>query len=104
MQILHDFGGLVISLSGERLAHIQDHPEMQGLESAITETLLHPRCVLQSKSDPEARLYYRFYYGTLVGDKYMCVVVKKTPSQAFILTAYLTDRIKKGVQLWPEKE
>jgi len=57
--------------------------------------------VVQSLSDPQARLYYRFYFGTLVGNKYVCVVVKVTDTDAFVLTAYLTDRIKRGVRIWP---
>ena len=48
-----------------------------------------------------ARLYYRFYVGTRVGDKYMCVVVKIVADDAFVLTAYFTDRMKKGRQIWP---
>ena len=51
-------------------------------------------------SDPEARLYFRFYFGTMVGDKFMCVVIKVHADDAFVLTAYLTDRIKKGVLRW----
>jgi hypothetical protein len=57
--------------------------------------------VVQSFSDPQARLYYRFCTGTRVGDKFLCVVVKIVPGDAFVLTAYLTDRIKQGVQSWP---
>jgi len=32
---------------------------------------------------------------------FLCVVVKTLDEDAFVLTAYLTDRIKKGVVLWP---
>ena len=49
----------------------------------------------------QANLYYRYYVGTMVGDKYLCVVVKVLPADAFVLTAYLTDKVKRGVQLWP---
>lgn len=72
------------------------------MESAITETLLHPERVVQSFSDPQARLYYRYYLRTLVGGKYLCTVVKVlVEGDAFVLTAYLTDRIQRGVTLWP---
>ncbi len=54
-------------------------------------------------SDPEARLYYRSYVGTRVGDKWLCVVVKLTGEDAFVLTAYLTDKAKRGVQIWPRE-
>ena len=63
--------------------------------------LLQPERVVQSFSDPQARLYYRFYFRTMMGGKYLCVVVKTLEADAFVLTAYLTDRIKKGVPLWP---
>jgi hypothetical protein len=103
MRILHDFQGLAIRLTDERLAHILEHPEMAGLESAIEETLLRPERIVESFSDPQARLYYRFYMGTRVGDKYLCVVVKMREADAFLLTAYLTDKVKRGVQLWPKE-
>ena len=48
-------------------------------------------------------LCYRFYPGTRVGDKSLCVVVKFR-EDAFLLAAYLTDKMKRGVQRWPKKE
>lgn len=83
-----------------------DHPpllEMKGLETSIEETLKSPETVMQSLSDPEARLYYRHYVGTAVGDKFLCVVVKQGQADAFVVTAYLTDRVKKGEQIWPAR-
>jgi len=76
---------------------------MEGLEEAIEATLAHSERVVESLNDPQARLYYRFYVGTRVGDKYLCVVVKVTGEDAFVLTAYLTDRVKRGVQTWPRE-
>jgi len=58
---------------------------------------------VESPSDPLARLYYRFHHATLVGGKYVGVVVKILADDAFVVTAYLTDRMKKGASLWPEK-
>ena len=40
--------------------------------------------------------------GTLVRDKCLCVVVKSTVEDAFVLTAYFTDKQKKGEHLWPQ--
>jgi hypothetical protein len=88
------------ALTGERLAHILDHPEIAGLENAVVETVNRPQWVIQSISDQAARLYYRLYRATPVGDKFMFVVVKIVPGDAFILTAYLTDQRKKGKMLW----
>jgi hypothetical protein len=99
-----DFEGLAIRITDERLAHVLEHPEMAGMEHVIEETLLHPERVLTSFSDAAARLYYRFYIGTKVGDKYVCVVVKISSRDAFVLTAYLTDKVKGGLQLWPKSE
>jgi hypothetical protein len=103
VKLLHDYEGLTIRLTDERLKHILEHPEMKHMNQAIEETLASPERVIQSMSDPEAHLYYRFYIGTRVGDKYLCVVVKVTQNDAFVLTAYLTDTIKKGKVLWPKK-
>jgi hypothetical protein len=64
-------------------------------------TQLEP--IVELLSDPQAHLYYRFYMGTRVGDKFLCVVVKVRETAAFVLTAYLTDKIKKGVRLWPNE-
>ena len=90
-------------LTEERLGHILEHPEMANLEEALAETLEHPSLVIQSRSDPATELNYRYYLGTRVGDKWLCVVVKYAPADAFVLTAYLTDQPKKGEQLWPTK-
>jgi hypothetical protein len=100
VQVLDDHRGLAVRLSEERLAHILDHPEMAGLDAAISETLKDPALVIQSISDEAARLYYRFYSGTRAGDKFLCVVVKVTVGDAFVLTAYLTDKPKRGTVLW----
>ena len=104
MKVLHDLDGLAIRLTDERRDHILEHPEMAEMEAAIEETLLEPERVVQSISDPEVHLYYRFYFRTVVGGKFLCVVVKMSDAGAFVLTAYLTDRIKKGERLWPNRK
>jgi hypothetical protein len=103
VRTLKDFQGRIIRLTDERLRHILEHPEMSDMADAIEETLAQPEKVIQSLSDPEAELYYRFYFGTRVEDKYLCVVVKVRRADAFILTAYLTDTMKKGDAIWPKK-
>ncbi len=104
MILLRDFQGMEVRLTEERLEHILEHSEMTGREGAIEETLRTPERVLESLFDSEARLYYRFYRKTTVGAKYLCVVVKITQGDAFVLTAYLTDSVKRGWRLWPETE
>ena len=83
---------------------ILEHPEMAQMEPAIEETLRDPERVVQSISDPAVHLYYRFYFRTVVGGKFLCVVVKMGAAGAFVLTAYLTNRIKKGDRLWPSRK
>lgn len=102
MRVLLDYQGRAVRLTSERLAHIREHPEMIGLEQALAETLVRPTLVIQSLADAAAALHYRYYFGTRVGDKWLCVVVKYTALDSFVLTAYLTDKPKKGTQLWPK--
>ena len=104
MRLFHDFDGLEIRLTDERHRHILEHPEMVQMEPEIEETLRAPEKVVRSVSDPSVRLYYRFYFRTVVGGKFLCVVVKMSDSGAFVLTAYLTDHVKKGDRLWPNRK
>lgn len=39
----------------------------------------------------------------MVGGKWLCVVVKYEENDAFVVTAYLTDKPKSGEDLWPTK-
>jgi hypothetical protein len=101
MKVLQDFQQRAVRLTDERLRHILEHPEMADLESALAETLRSPQLVIQSLTNDAAALHYRFYIGTKVGDKWLCVVVRYDEKDAFVLTAYLTDKPKKGKQIWP---
>lgn len=103
MPTLTDYQNRPVRLTDERLAHILNHPEMVSMETAIIETLQHPQLVRKSKSDDAVNLLYRFYTQTAIGDKWLCVVVKYSPTDAFIITAYFTDKPKKGVDLWHSK-
>ncbi len=104
MKVLNDYEGRGIRLTDERLTHILEHPEMAGIESRLAETLGRPESVIRSASDDEARLYYRLYTDTPVGEKLLCVVVKAKEDDAFVLTAYLTDKLKRGEVLWRAEE
>jgi hypothetical protein len=102
-RLLFDNYGQAVRLTDERLLHILEHQEMRGVEGFIEKTLEQPQLVVQSQSDPDCHLFYRLLLRTRVGRKWLCVVVKYCPADAFVLTAYLTDKPKKGVQLWPSK-
>jgi hypothetical protein len=97
---LIDYAGIAIRLTDERINHIKEHPEMAAHTAKINETLASPDIVIQSKSDEEARLYYKHYEGLSIGNKYLCIVVKFKEKDAFVITAYFTDSIKKGEIVW----
>jgi hypothetical protein len=103
MAVLTDYTGRKVRLTDERWAHISEHPEMKNMRLALEETLRAPTVVVESLSEPASRLYHRFYPRSMVGGKHLCVVVKFSADDAFVVTAYLTDRLKKGKVLWPEK-
>ena len=103
MKSFTDFAAREVRLTSEREDHILDHAEMVGLLERVGPTLASPERVVLSASDPAVKLLYSFQRGTKVGDKWLCVVVKYDASYAFVVTAYLTDKIKKGEQLWPAK-
>jgi hypothetical protein len=103
MKTLTDCFGNQVRLTGERLAHILEHPEMASMAVEIEQVLRRPQLVRRSRSDAAVRLFYEFYARTVVGGKWLCVVVKYLPKQAFVVTAYLTDKPKVGEDLWPTK-
>jgi hypothetical protein len=103
MKTLPDCFGHQVRLTDERLAHILEHPEMKGMAAAIKRALIHPQLVRRSRSDTAVRLFYEFYVRTIVGGKWLCIVVKYENNDAFVVTAYLTDKPKAGEDLWPTK-
>lgn len=103
MKVFKDYAGRAVRLTPEREAHILDHSEMVDLLDQIQEAISTPEKVVRSASDDTVELYYSFKRGTKVGDKWLCVVVKYSTDDAFVVTAYLTDKVKKGEPLWPKK-
>ena len=103
MKTLKDCFGHSVRLTDERLAHILEHSEMKGLAAEIERVLIQPQLVRLSRSDTAVRLFYEFYAQTIVGGKWLCVVVKYVENDAFVVTAYLTDKPKAGEDLWPTK-
>jgi hypothetical protein len=100
--VLTDYLGRTVRFTTERRRHIlKHHPEMMEWVDKIGTVLARPERVVRSRSDPEAELYYVWQTRTRVRSKYLCVVVIVREQDAFVLTAYLTDSIKKGQVLWP---
>ena len=103
MKLIADCFGRTVRLTDERLSHILEHFEMRDLSAEIERTLRQPQLVRRSRTDAAVRLFYEFYARTIVGGKWLCVVVKYVESDAFVVTAYLTDKPKAGEDLWPTK-
>ena len=104
MKRFKDIHNRQIRLSSERQDHIEaDHPEMSGQIDKIQDTVAGPDVIVKSRTDPDVELFYQNYNTTPVTEKYLCVVVKVLASDLFIITAYFTDTIKKGIILWKKK-
>ena len=83
--------------------HILGRAEMRGMRDEIIRTLQAPAEVRISRSDTAVRLFYEFYSQTMIGGKWLCVVVKYRTDDAFVVTAYFTDKLKAGERVWPTK-
>lgn len=104
MLYFSDINNRKIRFTDERRKHLEEnHPEMIDQESKIKETLLLPDQIMLSKIDSEVELFYKYFDNTPVNAKYLCVVVKSTGDDNFIITSYFTDTIKKGKLLWIKK-
>ncbi|CUS38602.1 conserved hypothetical protein [Candidatus Nitrospira nitrosa] len=103
MKIIRDCFGRSIRLTDERMAHILQHPEMIDMEAEIDRVLQSPSEVRLSRSDQSVQLFYEYYAKTRVGGKWLSVVVKYANDDGFVVTAYLTDRLKPGECIWPKK-
>ena len=72
------------------------HLEIEGMEQEVQETLVAPEAVRVSQEDEDVMLYYRKFRR-----HYVCVVCKHLDRDGFIITCYLTNKIKEGRQVWP---
>lgn len=96
---ISDYRGHQVELTQERWQHIvTEHPEIRGFRKRLPEILSQPDLVKRSKKDKEVLLYYR-YYPDIFGGKYL-LAVAKIQRRSFLLTYYVTDRIKEGDVIW----
>jgi hypothetical protein len=98
--VFQDPFGRTIRLTDERIAHILEHDEMAGQIDKVEETVREPDIVVRSQRDPDVHLYHKHYATTAVTEKDHLVAIKVTQMDAFVLTAFFTDTIKKGERLW----
>lgn len=94
--------GKKIRLTEERWQHIyHKHPEID--ESYIEKskiTVTNPDAVVKNNKDPTEFLYHKYFHKTYFGGRYLVVVVKHLNSEGFIITLYLTSKIKIGEIIW----
>lgn len=99
-----DVFGRSIRFTKDRKDHIEeDHPEMMDSIDRIVETLQDPEDIRLSSSDLTVELFYKYFENTLVGNKYICIVVKNLSNDLFVITAYFTDKKKKGESKWTKE-
>ena len=72
------------------------HPEVIGKEAEVQSCLGQPEQVRHSTQD---RVVYLFYISQ--PPYYLVVVVKRLNEEGFIITSYLSDKIKEGEIVWP---
>jgi hypothetical protein len=91
--------GTPIRLTDERWRHItEEHGELVGLQSNVVETVSHPDRVLLG-GDGELLAVREIEVG-----KHLVVVYREQDNDGFIITAFLTRRIRsleKRRQVWP---
>ena len=100
-----DYSGRLIRYPEERQAHVSArHPYMEDHVELIQGTLASPDEVRMSVEDPDTvMVYYRWYWHSSVGAKYVRVVVKLLDQDAFVLTAHVTDNIRRGELVWTRR-
>ena len=80
-----------VELTAERWHHIVTfHPEIRSYRKTLQNVFAHPDTVRRSKLDSAVKICYLFIPKR---NKYLAVVVK-TNTRNFVLTAYLTSKIK----------
>lgn len=72
------------------------HPEVIGKEEEVQNCLRQPEFVRHSTQDQAVYLFY-----VAQPPYYLVVVVKRLNGEGFIITSYLSDKIKEGVPVWP---
>ena len=70
------------------------HPSVRNKINDILQILSNPAEIRRSKRDRDVYLYYG------KNDLFICAVCKHLDGEGFLITAYLTDKIKIGEVVW----
>ena len=103
---MHDFNSPIIGnveLTNERKIHIlSSHPELKIHFERISQVLINPDEIRRSRLDKNVLLFYKFFAKVKSG-KYINVTIK-TGHRNFVLTSYITDKIRAGEKYETEKK
>jgi hypothetical protein len=92
--------GIVVRLTDERWAHItEEHCELAGMRLEVLEAVANPLRVL---AGGEGEL---LAVREISSKKHLVVVYRESGSDGFIITAFLTSKIKslnRRTQIWPK--
>lgn len=75
------------------------HPEVEGEQEKMRDVLKNPEIVIEGATE-DTRICYEFYPSTPVASKYLAVVIKVLDGEGFIITSYLTEKVRRGKILW----
>ena len=91
--------GINIRLTDERWAHIvEEHGELNGLRAEVLQTVKQPERILAG-NEGEFLAVREMAQG-----KYIIVVYRELKDDGFVITAFLTRRVRtlaKRKQIWP---
>jgi len=91
--------GLPIRLTDERWAHItEEHSELAGMRRDVLEVVAQPRRVFAGRGGELLAV------GELEPGKLLVVVYRELDADGFVITAFLTRRLRsldRREQLWP---
>lgn len=74
----------------------QKHPSIAKYENEVKQALSSPDQIRKSNQDRQVSLYYKS-----LGKIFVCAVVDRVNNlEGYIITAYLTDRIKEGEKIY----
>lgn len=103
MSILHSPIIERVELTDERKSHIvATHPEMKVHLQKLSDVLMNPDVIRRSRFDKNVLLFYK-YFAKIRDGKYLNVTVK-TGERNFVLTAYITDKVRAGEPYEAEKK
>lgn len=99
IEVIYDRFGREIRITEERWNYIiSKRPILRKLKKHLIETIKEPELIKESAYDRQVALYYK-HFKNILGGKYMVAVIKINIDK-FVLTGYVSDRVKEGEVIW----